>query len=152
MVSQTATPPAGWQVQSRTQVDGENRACIPNSHCAGNNHSYGDNYWMATANSAGSDVEFSYSLRSFGMYKVSLWWPKVSGACHATMVSGVVQKAGGPAMANKGLDQSQNNGKWNDVHTFTVPADGARGTLRIRRSSPQAGRILADAMRVLKIA
>jgi hypothetical protein len=38
------------------------------------------------------------------------------------------------------------------VHTFTVPADGARGTLRIRRSSPQAGRILADAMRVLKIA
>jgi len=152
MASQTATPPAGWQVRTRTQVQGEARACLPNSHCAGNNHSYGDNYWIATANSAGTDVVFSYNLNRVGMYKVSLWWPKVAGACRATMVSGDVQKAGGPAMGNRGFDQSRDNGKWNDVHTFTVPASGAQGTLRIKRASSQAGQVLVDAMRVLKIA
>ena len=152
MASQTATPPAGWQVRTRTQVQGEARACLPNSHCAGNNHSYGDNYWIATANSAGTDVVFSYNLNRVGMYKVSLWWPKVAGACRATMVSGDVQKAGGPAMGNRGFDQSRDNGKWNDVHQFTVPATGAQGTLRIKRASSQAGQVLVDAMRVLKIA
>lgn len=152
MVSQAVTPPTDWQVRSRTQVAGGTGACIPNSHCASTIHSYGDNYWKATANSAGTDAEFSFKLNRGGQYKVSLWWPKVSGACRATEVSAVLQKAGGPAMANAVFDQSRNNGKWNDVHTFTVPQTGAQGTLRIKRASLQAGHILADAVRVLKVA
>jgi hypothetical protein len=55
-------------------------------------------------------------------------------------------------MANAVFDQSRNNGKWNDVHTFTVPQTGAQGTLRIKRNSTQVGQILADAVRVLKVA
>jgi hypothetical protein len=152
MVSQAVTPPADWQVRNRTQVPGETRACIPNSHCANRNHSYGDNYWKATANSAGTEVQFSFNLSRDGQYKISLWWPKVSGACRATEISAVLQKAGGPAMANAVFDQSRNNGKWNDVHTFTVPQTGAQGTLRIKRNSTQVGQILADAVRVLKVA
>jgi len=152
MVSQAVTPPTDWQVRSRTQVAGGTGTCIPNSHCASTSHSYGDNYWKTTANSAGTDAEFSFNLNRQGQYKVSLWWPKVSGACPAMEVSAVLQKAGGPAMANAVFDQSRNNGKWNDVHTFTVPQTGAQGTLRIKRASPQAGHILADAVRVLKVA
>jgi hypothetical protein len=154
-VAQTAAAPTAWQVRSRAQVAGEARRCIPNTHCANQNHSYGDNYWRAAANTPGSDVVFQFSVTRPGLYKISLWWPNVSGANPATLVEAEIQKAGGPARANGSFDQRRNHGRWNDLgspFTFDVPGGGgAQGTVRIRRRSPQAGTILADSIRVLKV-
>jgi hypothetical protein len=151
-----AVAPAGWQVRRRVDVVGENRNCIPNSFCAQQRHSYGDTYWRAAANTEGSDMVFRVALRAEGLYKLSLWWPHVAGANPATFVHAEIQKAGGPARANVAFDQTRNFGRWNDLggpFTFTVPGGGgAQVTLRIRRASPKAGFVLADALRVLRVA
>jgi len=52
------------------------------------------------------------------------------------------------------MDQTKNQGRWNDVgqpFTFDVPGGGARVSVRLRRQSPAPGWILADAVRVLKV-
>lgn len=154
MASLAAAVPTGWQSQSRVQVLGESRACIPNTHCANRNHSYGDNYWQTEPNDTGTDVVFPFSIHREGLYKISLWWPNVRNANPETMVQVNVQKAGGPAMATHFFDQRNGHGRWNDIgqpFVFTVPGSGAQVQVRIRSASRQAGRILADSVRVLKV-
>jgi len=153
-VSSSAAAPAGWQARSRAQVQGETRACIPNTHCADNRHSYSDNYWQAEANTPGLNVIFPFSVSRPGLYKISLWWPKVRGANPTSEVEAEVLKAGGPARANGLFDQRSRFGRWNDLgapFTFTVPATGAQGTVRGRHSARLPGAILADAVRILKM-
>ncbi|HTP98166.1 MAG TPA: N-acetylmuramoyl-L-alanine amidase [Casimicrobiaceae bacterium] len=149
-----AAVPAGWQARRRVDVAGENRDCIPNAFCAQPRHSYGDSYWRAKANTPGSDVVFALGVGVPGRYKVSLWWPQVTGANASTVVSAEAQKGGGPARGNGELDQTRNFGRWNDLgvpFTFDVPGGGARVTVRVRRASRNAGWVLADAVRLLKV-
>jgi hypothetical protein len=149
-----AAVPTGWQARSRAQVLGETRACIPNTHCADNRHSYSDTYWLAQANTPGVNVIFRFSVNRPGLYKISLWWPSVRGANPATQVQAEILKAGGPAMANAMFDQTSRHGRWNDIgqpFTFTVPATGAQGSVRIHRASRRPGSVLADAVRILKV-
>jgi hypothetical protein len=166
MVSTSAAAPASWQVRRRVQVVGGTGVqgcgggnpgcanCIPNSHCANRNHSYGDTFWQAQANTAGSDAVFQIPVGAEGLWKVSLWWPNVVGANPATQVQVEAIKAGGPARANAVFDQRRGFGRWNDVgmpFTFTTTPTGAQVSVRIRRASPQAGWVLADAVRILKV-
>jgi len=140
------TTPTGW--------DARRRPAIGADHCATTHHSYGSTFWRARPNTAGNDVVSRFRLSMPGLYKISLWWPRIDGANHQTMVDVEVQKAGGPARARGILDQSRRFGRWNDIgqpFTFDVPADGARVTVHIRRNSPGRGWILADAVRVLRV-
>lgn len=153
-VSSSAAVPAGWQRRSRVQVQGETRACIPNTHCADQRHSYSDSFWQTPANAAGTNVIFRFSVGPSGVYKISLWWPKVRDANPSMQAEAEVLKGGGPARANAVFDQRSSFGRWNDfpaAFTFTVPATGAQGSVRIRQAARSAGAILADAVRVLKV-
>lgn len=159
--------PQGWQVQSRVQVHGERRACIPNEYCANRYHSYSDHYWRATPNTAGSDVVFQLSLFEFlptGRYKISLWWPNVRNANAETQVRVVLtqtglMQTGSTVFDDRIVNQRTNFGQWNDIgYTFTVPSDPYFGvrvnttvSVQVRRTSNQAGWILADAARLLKV-
>jgi len=154
-ISASAAAPAGWERRSRAQVEGETRPCIPNNNCADNRHSYSDGYWRAEASTPGVNVLFPFSVTQPGLYKISLWWPKVRGANPATQVEAEVLKAGGPAMANGMFNQTTRSGRWNDLgapFTFTVPATGAQGSVRVRQAASQPGVVLADAVRILKVA
>lgn len=152
MIAAGQAVPAGWQRRTRVQVLGEHRDRIPNDECANRNHSYSDEYWRAEANTPGSNVVFQFTIAREGLYKASLWWPNVSRANPATQVQLEVQKAGGPAMANAVVNQRSGYGRWNDIgQPFTVPASGAQATVRILRNSREAGWILADAARMLKV-
>ena len=153
MTAGAAAPP-GWQARRRVDVQGENRACIPNAFCAQPRHSFGDTYWRARANTPGKDMVFTLAVQAPGLYKISLWWPHVAGANPATLVQAEALKGGGPARANAAFDQTRNFGRWNDLgapFTFDVPGGGARVTVRLRRASRAAGWVLADACRVLKV-
>jgi hypothetical protein len=151
-----AAVPAGWQQRRRVDVVGEGRNCIPNTFCSQPRHSWGSNYWRTPANTAAApDMVFKFWPRRSGLYKLSLYWPRVAGANPQTLVHVDVKKAGGPAMADAMLDQSRNWGRWNDVgppFRFTVPGDGAEVTLRVRHVSRKPGFVVADAARILKIA
>jgi len=149
-----AAAPTGWQVLRRVDVAAEQRNCIPTAFCAQARHSYGDTYWRAKANTAGKDVAFTFTVSVPGLYKVSLYWPQVAGANPTTSVGVEALKGGGPARGNGELDQTRNFGRWNDLgapFTFDVPGGGARVTLRVRRASRNAGWVMADAARLLKV-
>jgi hypothetical protein len=144
--AQSAAAPTGWDVG--------NRRAITADHCANRNDPYGSSFWRARANTPGSDVVFQFSVGQPGLYKTSLWWPRVADANRETQVQVDVQKAGGPAMTNQVFDQRTRFGRWNDVgppFTFTVPVTGAQVKVVVRRSSRTGGWILADAVRVLKV-
>jgi hypothetical protein len=94
------------------------------------------------------NVSFRHELRKSGsvhrqgLYKISLWWPKLQGANLATQVQAEIEKPAGPAMAKDLFDQTLRHGQWNDIgqpFTFTVPATGAQVTVRIRRASSKPG-------------
>ena len=155
-VAPVPVAPQGWQLRSRVQVLGETRTCIPNGFCANRNHSYADNYWRAVPNTAGSDVVFQFPpLSQAGRYKISLWWPNVQNANAETQVQARIDYIGSTTLQNAMVNQRQNFGKWNDIGTpfiFTVPnGQNAEVSVRIRRASRQAGWILADAARILKV-
>jgi len=148
MAAQQATAPAGWHVRQRRN--------IPNSRCAGRNDPYGARYWRVQPNATGVAAEFSLIVDEPGIYKVSLWWPNVSGANPAVPVDLEVSCLASPCTdafsETVTVNQQPNFGRWNDIGSgFTVRNPPVELRVRIRRDSTQRGWILADAVRVLKI-
>jgi hypothetical protein len=146
MAAMNPATPTGW--------DARRRAAIANDHCAPAGSPYGGTFWAGRANTAGNDIVSRFTLSLPGLYKVSLWWPRVAGANARAMVSVEVIKGGGPARANGVFDQTRNAGRWNDLgqpFTFDVPGGGAKVSVRLQRRSPAPGLLLADAVRVLRV-
>jgi NADPH:quinone reductase-like Zn-dependent oxidoreductase len=114
-------------------------------------------------NTSGADVIFQFPpLSQAGRYKISLWWPNVQNANAETQVQVIIDQTGSTRLANAVVDQRRNFGQWNDIGApfiFTVPSSlispsflaTTEVRVRIRRTSRQAGWILADAARILKV-
>jgi hypothetical protein len=144
--AQSAAAPTSWEVRHRRHIAAD--------HCASPADPYGSTFWQARANTPGSDAVFQFSLNQPGLYKTSLWWPRVPGANRETQVHVEVQKAGGPAMANAVFDQRRASRRWIDVgppFTFTVPSSGAQVKVVVRRSSRTDRWVVADGVRVLRV-
>ena len=142
-----ATPP-GWQVQRRR--------AIPNDRCASRRDPWGATYWRAQPGATGTAAELSVVADEAGTYKVSLWWPDVSGASPAVPVevevACLMSPCTGTSTQTVTVNQRPNAGRWNDIASVTVTQAPSEVKVRLRRDSAQPGWILADGLRVLKIA
>ena len=140
MAADQATAPAGWTVRRRRR--------IPNSHCANRNDPYGARYWRAPKSPTGAPAEFAFAVTEPGVYKVSLWWPKASGANAETPVEVEV----GSSVTTFKVNQRKGSGRWNDVARVLVTGrDPVAVYVRVRRDSARDVYVLADAVRLLKV-
>jgi len=140
--------PTGWHIQQRRT--------IANDHCANHRDSWGTNFCQARPSTTSAPMELTLVVDEACTYKVSLWWPNVAGANSAVPVDIEVNclssPCSGTSIQNVTVNQRPNAGRWNDVAVVTVSQIPAEVKVRIRRDSPQPGWILADAVRLLKIA
>jgi outer membrane protein OmpA-like peptidoglycan-associated protein/dienelactone hydrolase len=145
--SQSAVP-AGWQSQ--------NRRAIANDHCAHAGDPWGATYWRAQPNATAGPAEISLIVNEAGVFKISLWWPDIVGANSAVPVDIEVACLSSPctgaSVQSVTINQRSNAGRWSDVASVTVTQAPSEIKVRIRRDSSQSGWILADGLRVLKIA
>jgi hypothetical protein len=140
--SAVTTRPAGWTTTSRR--------AIANDRCASRSDPYGPSYWQAKPDPAGAPVVFILPVSSAGTFQLSLWWPRVKGANSASQVE-IETRPGPPVSAT--VDQTSNHGRWVDVGSpFAIGSVPARVVLRITRSSAASGWIVADGVRLLRIA
>lgn len=152
MAASSPRPPSGWAAAGRRQ--------IANAFCAGPRDPYGSRFWRTRPSASGTPAMLSVNLPEAGLYKVSLWWPRVAGANPAAPVDIQVVSPFSPSSQSITVDQRTRFGRWNDVGaqlTVTmVPARVdvfiRRDTERVRRGERDTGFILADAMRLLRIA
>jgi hypothetical protein len=86
----------------------------------------------------------------------------VQNANAETQVQAIIAQTGSTRLVDAVVDQRRNFGQWNDIGApfiFTVPSSlifpfflaTTEVRVRIRRTSRQAGWILADAARILKV-
>lgn len=140
--------PTGWQAQSRR--------AIANDRCASRRDSWGATYWRARPSASGIAAELSVVVDEATTYKVSLWWPDVSGANPAVPVDVEVGCLSSPCTGTSSqtitANQRPNAGRWNDVAVVNVTQVPAEVKVRWRRNSAQPGWILVDGLRLLKIA
>lgn len=140
--------PVGWQLQHRRS--------IADDHCAEARDPWGETYWSATHCDANSQAaEVSLVLPETGTFSVSLWWPRAADANAAVLVDVEVACMQSPcigaSLQNVTVDQRRAAGQWNAVTHVTVTR--APSELKVRWHCPTApGRVLADAVRALKIA
>jgi hypothetical protein len=136
-----ATRPTGWTEQRRR--------AIADSRCASRSDPYGATYLRASPDPVGDPVAFALPIPAPGVYRLSLWWPRVSGANQATPIQ--VQVGSGPTTSHT-VDQTREFGRWVDVGgELAVGAVPANMAVRILRTSPQRGWILADGVRLLRL-
>jgi hypothetical protein len=135
------TRPAGWAVRQRR--------AIADSRCAAHSDPYGASFLRAQPDPAGDPVAFALPVATAGVYRLSLWWPRVRGANPATPVE--VRVAGGPTHSQT-VDQTRDHGRWVDVGgELTVGTVPASLTVRILRSSQRQGWVVADSVRLLRM-
>lgn len=147
-VNAPSTTPAGWQLQQRR--------FIANDHCASQRDAWGARFVQARPSPTGAPVELTLVVDEACTYKLSLWCPRVAGANSAVPVDVEVNCLSSPCSGTSNqtvtVDQRSNTGRWNDVAVVTVSQTPAEVKVRVRRDSAQTGWILADAVRLLKIA
>ena len=143
-----STVPSGWRQRQRRT--------IPDDRCARSRDPYGSRYWRAAPDPNGTPAELSLMVVDPGVYDVSLWWPKVRRANSTVSVEIEVRLAQSPgglvASGSTVVNQRRGYGRWNQVLSgFPVGSIPVEVRVRIHRNSTARGRILADAIRVLKI-
>jgi hypothetical protein len=113
-------------------------------------------FWRAQPNPAGAPATFRFGVLVPGTYKVSLWWPRIPGLNSAVPVSITVCASpactSGFSVATRPVNQSADGGRWVDVGAPFVVAIQALVIVSILRASPAPGTILADGVRLLRIA
>lgn len=140
--------PTGWQVQRRRS--------IPNDRCASRRDPWGATYWRARPDASGAPAELSLVVNETCTYKVSLWWPDVSGANPAVQleieVACLSSPCTGASTQTATVNQRPNSGRWNDVAVINPTQTPAEVKIRWLRNASPPGWILVDAVRLLKIA
>jgi len=151
-VAGLSTIVSGWQVQRRRRIS--------DTRCANRNDPYGARYWRSRPSATGTPAVLSLDVPEPGLYKASLWWPRVSGANSAVPVDIEVVSAFNPSLQTVAVNQRLGSGQWNDIgRPLEMTVLPARVEVRIRRDTEKSIRgqrdndwILADAVRLLRFA
>jgi len=106
---------------------------------------YGSNYRaLQKPLSVSDNAKFKIKVPSKGTYGVYAWWPANSGYNARTRF--FIRTAGG--WVRKVVDQRTNGGKWVLLGNYTL-GTGDKYWVQVSSSSPGAGYIIADAVRIV---
>ncbi len=149
-----AAAPAGWRLENRRARSANE---VDNAMCRPATDSWGARFQKAARAAGQPAAVLDVVVTEAGSYRVSLWWPRVAGGNPATPVDVEVECrqgacAGQVTVVNVVVDQRQGSSGWSDVATVAVAQPNSIVRVRVRRDSAQNGWVIADALRVLRVA
>jgi hypothetical protein len=146
-----AAPPTGWQRRARRAIGAQ--------FCASITDSWSRVLFVARAtDSATTPTEFRSIVSKAGIYTVTLWWPASPGGSKSVPVevSAACTVSGSPCVALPAtvvrIDQSRASNGWRDTGVAIDVRQPMDVRVRVHRSGAAAGNVMADAVRLIKIA
>lgn len=107
----------------------------------------GANYRFAKPQAISDPAWYRFAVPAKGTYKVEIWYP--SGTGYSSAAPFLVQTTSGMKTVN--VDQRSGGGAWKSLGNFTLAA-GDRNVVGVSRWTSADGLILADAVRLTRIA